>query len=415
MELIGGVVGGLVAAGALVLVLIAAVVIGGIVVVARRRPRPQAALDEVRLTAGSALVRADARVTDAEQDLEFATAQFGERPTQEYRAALRRAQGDREEVFRLHGLLQSDPGANLRHRERAARIAMLADRIDGGLDEQADRFRHQRAVETGAPERLQRLRDRIGETGRRIEAAATRRDAQRELVGAPALGPEADAPERAARQLTRAEGLGSEAAAQLAASRASAVAERLGDAERLLFAAEESIDRLDARVARLDDAAEALDRLCLDARLARDEALTAVEAAPDPSTADALTRAVTEIDAALVGAGGGTRDPLRALEGIQQALDRLETTQAAGRTQAQRLGHAREAYHAARVQAEAQIVAARDAIGAGAPASARERLEDALVELRASRAAIEHEPVAALDAARRALMHARDAEVLARY
>ncbi|WAB85053.1 hypothetical protein OVN20_05750 [Microcella daejeonensis] len=415
MELIGGVVGGLVAAGGLVLVLVAAVVVGGLVIVARRRPKPQAALDEVRLTAGSALVRADARVAEAEQDLEFAAAQFGERATQEYRAALRRAQGDREEVFRLHGLLQSDPGANLRHRERAARIAMLADRIDRGLGEQADVFRQRRGQESGAPERLQRLRERIGETGRRIEAAASRRDARRATLDAPALGAEADAPERAARQLTRAEGLASEAAAALAASAASAVAERLGDAERLLYAAEEGLERLDARLARLDDATEALDRLRLDARLARDEALGAVAAAPDPQTADALTRAVAETDAAVAEAAEGSRDPLPALEGIQQALDRLETAQAASRTQAQRLSHAREAYHAARVQAEAQIAAARDVMGGGAPASARARLEDALVELRASRAAIELDPVEALDAARRALVHARDAEVLAKY
>ena len=59
---------------------------------------------------------------------------------------------------------------------------------DRGLGEQASRFREQRAVETGAPERLQRLRDRIGETGRRIEAAARRRDARRETLDAPALG-----------------------------------------------------------------------------------------------------------------------------------------------------------------------------------------------------------------------------------
>jgi len=84
-------------------------------------------------------------------------------------------------------------------------------------------------------------------------------------------------------------------------------------------------------------------------------------------------------------------------------------------TQAQRLAHAREAYHAARVQTEAQILAARDALGSGGSAGARARLEEAVDELRASRSLLETDPVGALDAVRRALTHARDAEVLARY
>jgi hypothetical protein len=54
-------------------------------------------------------------------------------------------------------------------------------------------------------------------------------------------------------------------------------------------------------------------------------------------------------------------------------------------------------------------------MGSGGSAGARARLEDAVDELRASRGMLETDPVGALDAVRRALTHARDAEVLARY
>ena len=66
-------------------------------------------------------------------------------------------------------------------------------------------------------------------------------------------------------------------------------------------------------------------------------------------------------------------------------------------------------------RSQAQIVAARDALGSGGSAGARARLEEAVDELRASRAMLDTDPVGALDAVRRALTHARDAEVLARY
>ena len=45
----------------------------------------------------------------------------------------------------------------------------------------------------------------------------------------------------------------------------------------------------------------------------------------------------------------------------------------------------------------------------------RARVDDAVDELRASRTMFDTNPVGALDAVRRALTHARDAEVLARY
>lgn len=415
MELIGGAISAIIAAGGTLLVVTAAVLIGGIVVVARRRTRPAQVEAGIRRRAGSALVRADDRLAEGEADVEFAVAQFGERAAQDYRAALRRAQTDRDEIFRLHRMIDDDPGAGLANRERADRIVMLADRIERLLDEQAGAFRQRRSLESTAPERLDRLRTRIAEARDRLATATTQRDALLEQHARTALGPAVDAPERAARTLDRAEGQAADAAPGSTAP-ASSVMATIAEAERLLFSAEEALELVDATAARLADAVAARDALRDDARAARTEALAAVDAAPDGDTGAAITAAVAELDAALATTSGdGPGDPLEQLDELRQAMDAVELALASSRTQAQRLAHAREAYHAARVQTEAQVLAARDAIGQRGSAGARARLEEAVDELRASRTILDTDPVGALDAVRRALTHARDAEVLARY
>ena len=446
----GSVVSGVIAGGVTLLVVVAAVLVGGIVVVARRRGRPGRVLrapDDVRRRAGSALVRADDRIGEGESDVEFAIAQFGERAAQLYREAVGAARSDRDEIFRLHRLIDDDPSAGLANRERADRIVMLADRVERVLGEQAAAFRDRRSLESTAPDRLERLSTRIGEARDRLADSAQQRDALLKRHVRSALGAAADAPERAAQSLDRAEGLATEAAPGSTAP-ASSVMTTIAEAERLLFSADEALNSVTAAVQQLDDAGDALRRLRVDARAARTEALEAAESAPDGDTGVAITNAVAQLDRAAAtqtgaetGADTGAdtaaesaantaantdansapntdakpTDPLEQLTDLREAMDAVEVSLASSRTQAQRLAHAREAYQAARVQAEAQLAVARDAMGSGGSAGARARLAEAVDELQQAGAMLATDPVGALDAARRALTNARDAEVLARY
>jgi hypothetical protein len=446
VELVGSVVSGVIAGGVTLLVVVAAVLVGGIVVVARRRGRPGRVLrapDDVRRRAGSALVRADDRIGEGESDVEFAIAQFGERAAQLYREAVGAARTDRDEIFRLHRLIDDDPRAGLANRERADRIVMLADRVERVLGEQAAAFRDRRSLESTAPDRLERLSTRIGEARDRLADSAQQRDALLKRHVRSALGAAADAPERAAQSLDRAEGLATEAAPGSTAP-ASSVMTTIAEAERLLFSADEALNSVTAAVQQLDDAGDALRRLRVDARAARTEALEAAESAPDGDTGVAITNAVAQLDrAAATQTGADTAaqsaantaantdantdansapntdakptDPLEQLTDLREAMDAVEVSLASSRTQAQRLAHAREAYQAARVQAEAQLAVARDAMGSGGSAGARARLAEAVDELQQAGAMLATDPVGALDAARRALTNARDAEVLARY
>lgn len=440
VELVGGIVSGVIAGGVTLLVVVAALLIGGVAIVARRRGRSGRLLrapDDVRLRAGSALVRADDRISEGEADVEFAIAQFGERAAQDYRAGVRRARADRDEIFRLHRLIDDEPDAGVANRERADRIVMLADRVERVLGEQAVAFRDRRSLESTALDRLERLRSRVAEARARLVDTTRQRDVLLEQHARTALGAAADAPERAAQSLGRAEGLAAEATPGSTAP-ASSVMATIAEAERLLFSAEEALESVAVATERLGDAVDALRRLRDDARDARTEALETAASAPDGDSGVAITDAVAHLDRAASAAGGGVgsggesggesgpsarargglepaTDPLKQLADLREAMDAVEVSLASSRTQAQRLAHAREAYHAARVQAESQLVVARDAVGSGGSAGARARLEDAVDELRASRAVFETDPVEALDAVRRALTHARDAEVLARY
>jgi hypothetical protein len=104
------------------------------------------------------------------------------------------------------------------------------------------------------------------------------------------------------------------------------------------------------------------------------------------------------------------RDRLRA------ARDRLEVARAAARASQQRLDGARGALVGAISIAESQLVVARAAIergGGRVGADARTRLAEAERQLAMARQ--EPDPVAALDAARRAASRANDAEALAHY
>ena len=87
---------------------------------------------------------------------------------------------------------------------------------------------------------------------------------------------------------------------------------------------------------------------------------------------------------------------------------------AAARNQQQRLEGARGALAGALLSARTQIAAARELIGSRrSGVSARARLAEA--ERQLLLAENEADPVEALDAARRAQTHARDADALARY
>jgi hypothetical protein len=109
-------------------------------------------------------------------------------------------------------------------------------------------------------------------------------------------------------------------------------------------------------------------------------------------------------------------DPAADLARLREALDGLDVTRSEARNRQLRLDNAREAFVGARLAARSQIGITRDFITANrgrVGADARTRLAEAERQLALAEA--EADPVTALDAARRAMTHATDADALAHY
>ena len=109
-------------------------------------------------------------------------------------------------------------------------------------------------------------------------------------------------------------------------------------------------------------------------------------------------------------------DPFADRDRLRAARDRLEVARAAARTAQGRLDGARGALPGAIAIAESQLRVAHAAVDRGrgvVGADARTRLAEAERQLVIARQ--EPDPVAALDAARRAASRASDAEALAMY
>ncbi len=406
-------------AGITVGVVFALLTVAGIVLLARRNrrngsgPRPDRA---VELRADSALLRLDDAVTASDAELAFAAAQFGTDRTKPFADALESARRDLAEAFGLKRRLEDTTPDTERHRrEWNRRILTLTERSLQSLEAHEREFGALRSAETSAPERIRRARLRLEELR---EHTAGRTLALEQLAAAyddAAVAPARTAAHDAATEL-------GEAARLLAAADSgltgpvTAVGDDIAAAERTLQRAATLLDAAEKSEQNLTRATAELERVTAAAREQLDEARTRRATAPDADTADAITRAIADVEKVLarLGAPGADRDPVRAMDEVQVGLGRLDTALASARNQEQRIRSATEALEGALFSARSQIAAARSAIGGrSAGTGARARLAEAERELELALHAAD--PVEALDAARRAATHARDADALARY
>jgi DNA repair exonuclease SbcCD ATPase subunit len=406
-------------AGITVGVIFALLTGAGMVLLARRNRGGGSAADPVRaveLEADSALLKLDDAVAASAAELEFAAAQFGPDRAQPFADAVTHARRDLAEAFRLKSRLEdATPDAERKRSEWNRRILSLTERSLTTLEAHEREFSALRAAEASAPERIRRAHLQLEE----LQARATERTrALDDLVprhDEAAMSPARSAVQAAGDEFAR-------AARSLAAAEAgltgpvTAVGDAITEAERSLQRAGSLLAEAADAERNLHRAQEELDRATAAARRQLEEARARRSAAPDADTADGITRTVAEVEEVLArqAAPAARRDPVHAIDELQLILGRLDTALATARNQEQRLRSAREALEGALFSARSQIAAARGAMGGrSAGAGARARLAEAERELELALHAAD--PVEALDAARRAATHARDADALARY
>ena len=409
-----------------IVVLFAIVVIAGFTILSRRRRRRPAvpttntdgdsAVDgDLATRANILLVRLDDAVTQADDDLGFAIAQFGEDRTRDFAEALVTARHDRTESFRLKQRLDdSEADTTTQQREWNARIIHLCESSQQELAAEAAAFDALRRRETDAPTELAAVRMLVVATSMRVPTT----EAALSALGirySPAAIATVSGNVTAARGLLTAAGQGAESAlARLADPLATDVADRVQEARVTATRAVRLLDAVDSFSASLAEQSDRLASLTTQSQADLAEARSARDAAPDPESGAAIGAAVSALESVLGSLVSG--EPAASLRLLENAVTELDSALATARNQTQRLEHASAALVGVLVSARSQIAATQDFIASrrgGVGADARTRLAEAQRLLEVAEA--QSDPVAALDSARSSATYSRDADALARF
>jgi hypothetical protein len=385
----------------------------------RIRAAENAEITERARTAAISLVRADDLVEAASDELGFAQAQFGDRATADFAAALEVSKRQLRDAFALQQKLDDGvPDTDSQIRQWTERITTLADEATARLDAQTRDFDSKRVVEQNAPIQLEQLRRRLDRATDRLAGGAATLDRLATAYSASALAPISGNVERARLAIDGGRRAADAAADRLAAGATEPVGEQIGAAEQALFTAttlldaiETGEDQLHVGFASLGSALSAAEHELAEARALRDRHEES-EASAD------LNRVIADADLVLaeLRRPGRVSDPAADLARLREALDGLDVIRSEARNRQLRRDNAREAFVGARLAARSQIGITRDYISANrgrVGADARTRLAEA--ERHLALAEAEADPVTALDAARRAMTHATDADALAHY
>lgn len=413
----------LVVFAAVVGVIVVVVFVLGIALLFRNRQGAQSSsatgLPALRARADVALVRLDDSLASARDELGFAIAQFGEDRASDFASAVETASTLSTSAFRLRKELDDAfPESDTRKRELILQIIAFSETAQRKLDDQQGSFSARRSAELEAPKAVESLSSSIAAATARIEPARASL-ARLAAEYRPTVAAEhEDAVAQAERQLAEAAETVAAASTKLSPAGVNAVTGELTRASRSVATATTLLDGISTLETELDTAAATVTRLVAATKDDLAEARAQRDAAPDADTGAAIVEAVGGVERVLASIAASARpsDPIEALDRLNAANARLDTALASARNQSQRLEHARLALAGTLVSARGQLAAAKGFIGAGGSrvsAEARARLSEAEREL--AHAEAEADPVEALDAARRAVTNARDADALARY
>jgi DNA repair exonuclease SbcCD ATPase subunit len=407
-----------------VVVFVALVGIGFWILARRRKGGSPDALTALQQRANILLVRVDDAVRNADDELAFAIAQFGDVRSREFEAVLTAAKAQLREAFGLQQKLDDAyPDTETQRRDWSGRIIHLCEAAQSSLEAQEKAFADLRELEKNAPQNLAAARSAIAAVDARVNAAWETMTALRNDYAAPAIASVADNLDRAAQERKQAASDVDRAAALLDAAApgapgapdARSATDLIRTASEHAYRAQKLLDAIDALRDELGKAAEAVASLRDSTRTSLTEARAARDAPPDPAVGASLGHAIDSVEKVLA-AQEKLADPLASLEALRTANAELDTSMAGARNQRQRLEGARTALVGALVGARSQLAATRNFIDTrrgGVGSEARTRLAEA--ERLLAVAETEKDPVAALDTARSSATYSRDADALARF
>lgn len=334
-------------------ILLLVVVVGLIVVVLVIRTRnkrrtaaatkaQEASLADLERTAGGALVTIDDELRTAEQEVGFASAQFGADAAKPFADAVQAAQREVRKAFTIRQQLDDEiPDTPQQRAEWANQIIVICERAHAAIEEQTEAFDQLRSLEDGIEDAAASLAHAVAAAPASVGAAAAALDRVRARYTGRTLATVANNVDQAHQVLAFATERSNAATASIAAGDKGEAVVAVRDAQHALaqvqqltdgaLAAEQSFDEATARAEamRIDiqgDVAAARSLRSggpdLAAAVTRAEAVLRQGLDPkDPVAAvDALTRANTEIDQAIAAARGAEEQRQRATQALDAAL-----------------------------------------------------------------------------------------------
>jgi uncharacterized membrane protein YgcG len=397
---------------------------------ARRRRRAEAtggdaaapgqpSLEELDARASRLLVTTDDAVKTSEQELGFATAQFGEQAAAPFAAALQAAKEQLTASFRIRQQLDDAyPEDETARRTMLTEIITRCEDANKRLDAEADAFDRLRDLEKNAPQVIAEIEQQVAAAAARLEQSQGTVQALGSRYAESALAAVATNPRQANELLESARRSLGAARQDLAVADASGAAVSVLAAEEAAAQAAQLLDAVDRLGADLDQAAAGVQAAITEATQDLAEAKALMSGGQGPAD---LAGQIAAAEAALAAVqqemATGRYDPLAAIRRVQEAGGSLDQALAAVRDRQQQAQRARASLEQALLAARSEISATHDFITTrrgGVGGEARTRLVEAQRQYDQAMALAQSDPVAALGHAQHADALAEQAGQLAR-
>jgi len=404
---------------------VGAVGVGGYAYVRSRRRRTAGGdqglmpLNELDLRASRLLVETDDAVKTSEQELGFATAQFGEEAAAPFAAALDEARAQLSASFKLRQQLDdSEPEDDATKRTMLTEIVSRCEEANARLDAEAEAFDRLRELEKNAPQVIAGVEQKSVDIEARLGRATGTLQGLARRYAESALAPIATNPDQVRERLAFVRTSVAGARQDLERGDTAGAAVSVQAAEEAAGQAGQLLDAVDRLAADLDEASSSVQGRIAETTqdLAEAKALLA-----SGQQAGDLSGHVAAAEAAVVSVqqeiAGGRYDPLGAVRRIEEAGGRLDQALEGVRDQQQKIQRARASLEHALLAARSEISATQDFITTrrgGVGGEARTRLAEAQRHLDQAMALAQTDPVSALAAAQHADTLAEQAGQLAR-
>ncbi|MEV0644382.1 TPM domain-containing protein [Phytomonospora sp. NPDC050363] len=375
-------------------------------------------LPELDKQASQLLIDTDDAVRTSEQELGFATAQFGEEATARFGETVAAAKEHLNVSFRLRQRLDdSEPEDDAARRQMLTEIIARCQEANTQLDAEAADFDRLRDLGRRAPEAIGELEGTAQTLTKRLEGA---RGTLATLTGRyppGAVATVAENPDQAAARLAFADEQLNLAGKALGTGDGNKAAVLVRAAEEALGQTGQLIEAVERRVTELEQAETGLSGLLTETDSDLAEARAAVAAGKEGAgLAQSLARTESVAEGVRREVASGSYDPLDALRRLEEADTALDKALADIRDLEARRQRARTSLEQAALAARSQIAAAEDFINTnrgGVGSEARTRLAEARRQYDRAVELSGTDPMAALAAAQQADQLAASARDLA--